>query len=96
LIDEYSNLDKRKCWRLNKLPKGQKLANIIIVIRIVRLPNGKTKKMKARIVIVAQNFKPGEDHQVDCFAATATVCSAREEINTCVQEDRECKSIDIV
>jgi hypothetical protein len=95
MLDEYSNLDKRKCWRLNKLPKGQKLANTIMVIRIVRLPSGKKKKMKARIAIAAQNFKPGEDHQVDCFAAAVTVCSVREEINTCVQEDRECKSIDI-
>jgi hypothetical protein len=30
MLDEYINLDKRKCWRLNKLPKGQKLANTII------------------------------------------------------------------
>jgi hypothetical protein len=95
MMDEYSNLDKRNCWRLNKLPPGQKLANTIMAIRIVRLPNGEMKKMKGRIVIAAQNFEPGKDHQIDCFAATATVCSVREEINACIQEDRECKSIDI-
>jgi hypothetical protein len=95
MMDEYSNLDKRKCWRPNTLPPNQKLANTIMVIRIVRLPNGEMKKMEGRIVIAAQNFKPGEDHQLDCFAATAAVCSVREEINVCIQEDRECKSTDI-
>ena len=59
------------------------------------MPDGTVKKFKARIVIAAQNFTPGEDHAINCFAPTATVTSVREEVNACVQEDRECKSIDI-
>ena len=59
------------------------------------MPDGTVKKFKARIVIAAQNFTPGEDHAINCFAPTATVTSVREEVNACIQEDRECKSIDI-
>jgi hypothetical protein len=51
------------------------------------MPDGSIKKFKSRIVIAAQNFKPGVDHAINCFAATAAVTSVREEINTCIQED---------
>ena len=61
IASKYESFDQRGVWKLTLLPDGAKLHKMMLLIKVKMLADGTEERVKARAVLLGNDYRPGID-----------------------------------
>ena len=94
IASEYESFDQRGVWKLTLLPDGAKLHKMMLLIKVKMLADGTEERVKARAVLLGNDYRPGIDFGDNTYAPCAQIRTARMMVADAVQHRKCIKACD--